>query len=400
MRLYEEECNDITCPTFLVCESKIDLVILMDGSGSIGSWGFKNEKIFVNALLDRLNINEDGIKVSIILFSYYVQTLSTLTTDVKALKDSVSAANWPRSTTNTAGALNEAMQQLRAGRKDAASVIFVITDGMPNSDTKTSVESEAARNSARLVFVPVGPYLDMSRVNSWASKPARDNVIPITDMSTASDHLSTMIADLCPIATAYCPTAFQYAGGALTSTGTKSSGTINLKDDTSDAGIATVLNDIGGAFSFAATVRMDERRRWGRIFDFGNGPGRDNVLATAVGWSTDLGIWIINGYYYNYMIIRNFFVQGQTFDFMMTISYGGNMKVYKDGLLVSEKMMYIVPESKTRGNLFVGKSNWGWDYDWVGEISDVRIWNEEVDRECEHGGKTFEQEVEEEEVTE
>jgi len=386
-RLVEQDCNDIACPTFLVCESKIDIVILMDGSGSIGYDGFKAQKVFVNALLDRMSINEDGVKVSIVVFSRYITTLSPLSSNVQELKSKVSAVSFPSSTTNTAGALFEAINQLRAGRKDATSVVFVITDGMPNSDTATAVQSHEARKSSRVIFVPIGPYLDMTRVNSWASQPPRDNVIPLTDLASATDHLSTMIADLCPLANAYCPTAFQYAGGVIPATPVA-----NLYDDKTETGLPHVLGDIGGAFSFAARVRMDRRVRWGRIFDFGNGPRRDNILAANVGYTTYLGVFVWNGYYYKYLYVPNFFVEGQTFDFMLTISYSGLLKIYKDGILVRETNLYIVPESKPRNNLFIGKSNWWWDGNWVGEISNVRIWNEEVDRDCEHGGRTFDQE--------
>jgi len=381
MRLVEEKCNEMPCPAFLVCESKLDLIILMDGSGSIGQRGFESEKVFVNSLLDRVAISDDGVRVGLVLFSRTITTLSPLSSDVASLKAAVSGASWPRSTTNTAGALNQAQDLLRAGRKDAESVVFIITDGMPNSDTNTAIASAAVRASTRLVFVPVGPYLDMDRVNSWASQPPRDNVLALADLASATDFLSTMIADLCPLARAYCPVPFKLAGGAMPDS------TANLMDDVS---FASTMGNIGGAFTFGATVRMDERARWGRIFDFGGGKKSDNIIATSVSRSSDLGIYIYNGKRAVAKVyVPSFFAEGVTFDFLVSISLDGIVKVYKDSVLVHEQNTRKTPLPVSRSNMFIGKSNWAQDQPWIGEITNVRVWNDEIGPDCEHGGEVY-----------
>ena len=45
------------------------MIILMDGSGSLGKVGWKNTKIFVNNLLMNLKGDDDHVKVAVQLFS-------------------------------------------------------------------------------------------------------------------------------------------------------------------------------------------------------------------------------------------------------------------------------------------------------------------------------------------
>ena len=52
-RMIERECNNHECPKYLVCESKVDLIIAIDGSGSVKRKGWDAEVKFVHAMLDR-----------------------------------------------------------------------------------------------------------------------------------------------------------------------------------------------------------------------------------------------------------------------------------------------------------------------------------------------------------
>jgi hypothetical protein len=69
IRFEQKPCNDMKCDNNVACNSKIDLLLLLDGSGSVRPKGFKKEKKFAEDLLSRMSISEEGAKAGYILFS-------------------------------------------------------------------------------------------------------------------------------------------------------------------------------------------------------------------------------------------------------------------------------------------------------------------------------------------
>merc|ERR1711972_671077 len=71
-----KKCNLIPCvqicpgtrPT-LVCNSKVDIILLLDGSGSTGDYGFKQSKALVGSLLKAFQGGTQEVRVALLLFS-------------------------------------------------------------------------------------------------------------------------------------------------------------------------------------------------------------------------------------------------------------------------------------------------------------------------------------------
>merc|ERR1719281_62614 len=176
-RFEARPCNDQKCPPNLVCDSELDLMILMDGSGSVGSKGFSQEKEFAEAFINRFEIGPDKTEMGIISFSYYITIGSQITDDAGALVSVVENTEWEAYNTNTAAALGTALEVLAAsGRETAQSVVVVITDGMPNDSEATAMMAEKVKEKARLIFVAVGKNLDMDSLYQWASFPPEYNI--------------------------------------------------------------------------------------------------------------------------------------------------------------------------------------------------------------------------------
>merc|ERR1712238_617785 len=92
-----------------------------------------------------------------------------------------SKMSWPGKTTLTSLALAEAKSELLQGRQDAQSVVVVITDGEPMSPIKTGKASADIKESARLIYIPVGKGVasTVDAMKEWCSKPPQDNVVVI-----------------------------------------------------------------------------------------------------------------------------------------------------------------------------------------------------------------------------
>lgn len=56
----------------LVCQTKLDLAIVVDTSGSVGIHNFNKIKSFLNKLIDFFNIGIDETHIALISYSYSV----------------------------------------------------------------------------------------------------------------------------------------------------------------------------------------------------------------------------------------------------------------------------------------------------------------------------------------
>jgi len=221
-RLQYKECNKIRCP-MLKCKEELDVVFLLDGSGSLGETGWKAEikaaQTFVDAFSEGAKAN-----MAVILFSgprtwsgvykcwsknsaavnmetdCKIKTITHFTTDMAAVKTAIAGLTWPSGSTLTSLALMRAKAELQLGRKDAKSVVVVITDGRPLSYGRTWSASHALRKAARLVWVPVTAYAPLWSIKRWATRRWKENVVKVNTFAQLEDPATVnhIIADICP----------------------------------------------------------------------------------------------------------------------------------------------------------------------------------------------------------
>ncbi|MEL4898175.1 LamG domain-containing protein [Crocosphaera sp. Alani8] len=133
---------------------------------------------------------------------------------------------------------------------------------------------------------------------------------------------------------------------------------------------------MGGAMTFEAWVyNEDVTRSWARVFDFGNGQNQDNIL---LGWQTTTGrmAWNIrNGNSGDQQILTDdIFPENEWVHVAATVDESGNAAIYWNGELKASGVINI-PQTITRSNQFLGRSNWAVDADFQGSMDEVRIWN-------------------------
>jgi len=202
-RLQAQWCAEFYCPPDLTCEEKMDLVVLVDGSGSV-EWeagGFQAEKTFTKHLFDLLAFGDDGAKAGVVLFSWEAELIADMSTDRDALKAAVEAMNWPGWNTDTAAGLSMAGNVLTSGGRPDVSkertLAFLITDGNPNDMMATNAAAETFKERGRLIVVPVGGYIDYDSVMGWASYPAEENVMAVDNFPELQQKITNFLADLC-----------------------------------------------------------------------------------------------------------------------------------------------------------------------------------------------------------
>lgn len=234
LRLNFHPCNEFPCARLLPenrsiveCRSKVDLIILLDGSGSLGEFGWRQSKLMAEKLIQNLQGGSDLVKVSLQLFSgpktwddyekctdelpagetldlkeqCGIEWISHFTDNLGELVTKVENLAWPASTTLTSVALGQAESELINGREDANAVVVVITDGKPMNEFSTKDAASKLKEKARAIWVPVGGGAPTGLIQEVASKPLSEHIVEISsfwDMDKP-EFLNKIITDACPI---------------------------------------------------------------------------------------------------------------------------------------------------------------------------------------------------------
>mmetsp|Transcript_44625 Transcript_44625/g.70673 ORF Transcript_44625/g.70673 Transcript_44625/m.70673 type:complete len:876 (+) Transcript_44625:84-2711(+) len=227
-RLQYQECNMKRCQVIdpvvhsLECNKTLDVVLLLDGSGSMGKDGWAAEIIAAKTFIEAFKASGKA-EMAVVLFSgprtwsgvskctgkngasvsldkCGIKTVTHMTADLDKVEQLVSGLEWPHGSTLTSLALMTAKAEMSLGRADEKTIVVVFTDGRPLSYRKTGLASRTIRKAARLVWVPITKFAPLKQVKEWATRRWQENVIPVKDFKEMHDPVvvTRIIADICP----------------------------------------------------------------------------------------------------------------------------------------------------------------------------------------------------------
>jgi len=129
-----------------------------------------------------------------------IKSVTHFTHDMPNVKKLISKLKWPKGSTLTSLALLSAQAELSLGRKDAKSIVVVITDGRPLSYRSTGIASRFLRKSARLIWVPVTRFAPLQQIKQWATRRWQENVVPVKTFADLEkpDVVTHVVANICP----------------------------------------------------------------------------------------------------------------------------------------------------------------------------------------------------------
>jgi hypothetical protein len=226
-RMHFEKCNTKACPkkdltTTIKCKAKIDLILVLDGSGSLGKKGWKATKKAAQLIIG--SMDKDLAQVAVLLYSgpsnwpavrkcwkdktinqefeckmKWVQHFEPANIGKALVK--IKFLPWPKGSTMTSLALMNALAETQLGRSDAQTVVAVVTDGKPLSKRATFRAAKAVRKVARLMWVPVTQYAPLQFIRRMASQRWQENVVLANNFETLGkpEFIDHIIADMCPV---------------------------------------------------------------------------------------------------------------------------------------------------------------------------------------------------------
>merc|ERR1719183_1730038 len=100
-RYESQPCNSFPCeraagmPT-LMCESRLDVILIIDGSGSLGQSGW-DASVKAGAMLARaFGGGHAEVQIAVLLYSYHSEWVQHLSLDCEGAANKIENLNWPR----------------------------------------------------------------------------------------------------------------------------------------------------------------------------------------------------------------------------------------------------------------------------------------------------------------
>jgi hypothetical protein len=212
----------------LKCAAKVDVIILLDSSGSLGSAGFDTMreagKTLVKAMDPAAN-DGDGAQVAVLQYSgpknmntfkkctgeahgtqvdlvldCRMNWVSHLSTDVEGIATSIQSLTWQKGSSMTSQALASAEAELINGRPDTPAVVIAFADNLPMMPRKTGEVASSLRKKAKLIWAAATGSAEMTKFASWASRPVADNFVYMHKVEdfAKTETLNRIISSACP----------------------------------------------------------------------------------------------------------------------------------------------------------------------------------------------------------
>jgi hypothetical protein len=213
-----QQCNTQDCVGDEICIARQDLVIALDGSGSLKQEGFDMVVKFALNLTSKYQSVYYGVedmKIGLVLFGngeYFdngtvapaIEVVS-ITSDLDSVSTAIAGLQWQRGFTNMMQALQAADNMFAEGRDDAQSAVMVISDGKWTNAYRTTMKATAMKDKGVQIFMaPIAEYMDKKLVvlRGWASDPWETNFerIPGLDslINNEPEYAQKLLVKFCP----------------------------------------------------------------------------------------------------------------------------------------------------------------------------------------------------------
>jgi len=304
-RYGDRSCNTQDCVGDEICIAHQDLVIAIDGSGSLKPDQFNSLKNYALDLITRYRsayFGGDAMKVGVVGFGNgYIEddevtispaiNLRPLTTDLDTVKTAISDYAHQKGFTNMAQAfaLAETMYTT-GGREGAQPALLVITDGTPSFQFQTNelVQQLDDKGVQRFFVVVTEDDKALEKMKNWASQPWETNLLHVPGFAPleADNALWAQKA-----LTLFCPAAMS---PELLAVKEQSGGFMHVKDGGYCGGRGDLLSrSVSGADACAALALGNGHQSFilgtwfRRGYCYAGTMTAEEVSAQYAGWQAD-----------------------------------------------------------------------------------------------------------------
>lgn len=183
------------------CRTAVDVLLVLDSSGSIGAADYEVVRAFSRAFVASLGVGPDGAHVGVVQFSDPGSNRLeiALTGDLAALNRTIANMRLIGDSTDMDGGLQIGLDELRAnGRQGVPAVMVLVSDGQPNQGDPRPVADAAKAAGIRLLTIGVGTGIDADLMRALASPPADATFFFAEEFDALMELLEQLVVNLCP----------------------------------------------------------------------------------------------------------------------------------------------------------------------------------------------------------
>ena len=178
-----------------------DVVLLVDGSYSIGLQNFAKVRSFLEFLVNSFDVAHDRIQLSLVQYSRDPHTEFALNThhDINAVVKAVRTFPYRGGSTNTGKAMNYVRDKiftpLRGARANVPRVMVLITDGKSSNSFKDAANK--LRDSDVEIFAVGVKDAVRSELEAIANHPADNHVFEVEDFDAFQRISKELTQSIC-----------------------------------------------------------------------------------------------------------------------------------------------------------------------------------------------------------
>merc|ERR1712117_122364 len=182
-------------------ENPLDLVFVVDGSGSVGSEGFELSKQFVGEVADRFTISASDTRVGIVQFSSSPQEELSLSQgeDIANIHNALNAMTHMNGGTSTSAAIEfTSLNLFTNDRPNAKRVMIVLTDGQSGDfNVLPQAKAVAASHLITMMSVGVGSGIGLAELEAIADQDDYGFTMnDFNELVAAVDGFSTEVCEI------------------------------------------------------------------------------------------------------------------------------------------------------------------------------------------------------------
>ncbi|MGB2694352.1 MAG: VWA domain-containing protein [Dehalococcoidia bacterium] len=197
-----------TPPSPSSCAGTLDLMLVLDGSGSIDATEWQTFTTFAIDFVTSFTVGSNVAHVGVVQFSTFAPLEIGLSSNINAITTTIANMTQHQQLSNIAGGITTAQDEINAhGRSGVPHVIILITDGWQTVAGDPVAEANAARAAGTEIFgVGVGPGTAGELLASIADEPDAEHVFVVTDFDALSSILLDLVDFACPVPLGPTPT--------------------------------------------------------------------------------------------------------------------------------------------------------------------------------------------------
>ncbi|XP_071148584.1 matrilin-3-like [Mytilus edulis] len=185
--------------------AKVDMVIILDSSTSVGIANFDKMKDFCKDLLRNADLDSGNVRVGMLSYSTAVRVefyLNSFSTSQEIL-DAIDNIPYRYGSTNTADSLQRMREEMfsvaNGDRRGVPDICLILTDGVSNINSRRTIPEAGKSRDAGIHIYAIGIGLrDTRELDGIASVPSRENSFNVQSFDELSVLSDRVLDAFCP----------------------------------------------------------------------------------------------------------------------------------------------------------------------------------------------------------